>query len=150
MPTEAAREKPTLAPAGTLQPTATPASSSGAEATAIPAEAPTPQPTVVPTAAIVRKGNWTWTTVTKAEFGADWPLVVGEGKLACNGRNGVGDVVFSVSGTIYAVNGAARGRKENGQKIYAEIDPIWANHPSVEGLKKDISPLIYQGLELCK
>lgn len=79
--------------------------------------------------------------ITRADFGADWPLTVDEGVLTCEGA---GAVYFTGEGTRYAVNGLARTQKDA-----PDIDPIWADDPSVEGLKKDIGPLIDRGLELC-
>jgi hypothetical protein len=83
--------------------------------------------------------------ITKQEFGTKWPLTVDEGVLACKGRGGVGEVVFTTNGKTYAVNGIAKGTKK-----YIPIDEIWANNPSVSGLKKDIGPIIERGLKLCQ
>jgi Protein of unknown function (DUF2511) len=77
--------------------------------------------------------------VSRADFGADWPLTVQSGTLNCEGA---GAVTFTTNGTTYAVNGLASGMDE-----WPEIDSIWANAP--HGLKKDIGPLIDRGLELC-
>ena len=83
--------------------------------------------------------------ITKQEFGAKWPLTVDEGILACKGRGGVGEVIFMANGKTYAVNGTAKSAKK-----YIPIDEIWADNPSVSGLKKDIGPIIERGLKLCQ
>lgn len=83
-------------------------------------------------------------TVTKSDMGAEWPLTVDEGTLQCEGSGGVGQVTIEVDGTTYAVNGSAKGNEAN-----EAIDPIWADG-TTPGLKKDIGPLIQEGLRLCK
>ena len=81
--------------------------------------------------------------VGRATMNDTWPLTVDEGLLRCKGSNGVGQVTIEVSGKKYAVNGSAKNDKAN-----AAIDPIWAND-TTPGLKKNISPLIQEGLRLC-
>lgn len=75
----------------------------------------------------------------------DWPLTVDSGLLRCDGANGVGAVTIEVDGTVYALNGVAKGRGK-----YSDIAPIWADNPAAAGLKKDIGVLIDEGLKLCK
>ncbi|MFN8169291.1 MAG: DUF2511 domain-containing protein [Candidatus Nanopelagicales bacterium] len=82
--------------------------------------------------------------VTKADFGAAWPLTVDGGTLACNGSGGVGVVTITVDGTVYALNGTAKG-----QKAGIDIAPIWAADPDIQGAKKNIGVLIDEGLKLC-
>lgn len=65
--------------------------------------------------------------VSRADFGADWPLTVESGVLSCIAPS---SVVFEANGRMYAVNGA--------------------DNPSVAGLKKDIAPLVDKGLTLCR
>jgi uncharacterized protein DUF2511 len=55
--------------------------------------------------------------VSRADFGADWPLTVQSGTLNCEGA---GAVTFTTNGTTYAVNGLASGMDE-----WPEIDSIW-------------------------
>lgn len=75
-----------------------------------------------------------------SDFGSNWPLTVSSGKLKCT-KNAV---TFIDGATIYALNGAAK------ELSYAvDVAPIWADNPSVAGLKKDIGPLIDRGLKLC-
>jgi len=83
--------------------------------------------------------------ITKDDFGDDWPFTVDEGVLAGNGSGGIGEVIFTVDGVTYAVNGTARGTGK-----YTEIDEIWADDPELAGLKKNIGPIIDRGLELCQ
>lgn len=82
--------------------------------------------------------------VGRATMQDDWPLTAEEGLLRCKGSGGVGQVTIEVNGKKYAVNGTAKNDKNN-----AAIDPIWADD-TTPGLKKNISPLIQEGLGLCK
>ena len=66
--------------------------------------------------------------VSRADFGADWPLTVESGVLSCIAPS---SVVFEANGRMYAVNGAAKS-----QTGLAAINAIWADNPSVAGLKK--------------
>jgi hypothetical protein len=52
--------------------------------------------------------------------------------------------IDAADGKTYAANGTA---KNHGN--YLDIDPIWAPHPDVPGLKIDISPVIDAALALC-
>jgi hypothetical protein len=54
--------------------------------------------------------------VSRAEFGAKWPLTVDDGVLACTNNA----VTFTQGGAVYAVNGRAKGRTG-----YLPIEPIW-------------------------
>jgi hypothetical protein len=84
-------------------------------------------------------------SVSREEFGGDWPLTVDEGTLNCEGAAEVGAVTFTApNGVTYAVNGLAIG-----QDRWPEIDAIWADNPDIPGTKKNIGPLIDRGLELC-
>ena len=47
-------------------------------------------------------------------------------------------------GTEYALNGTAKDHTDA-----ADIDPIWAPDPEMEGLKINIGPLIDRALALC-
>jgi hypothetical protein len=80
-------------------------------------------------------------SVSKADFGKDWPLTVDSGTLHCEGA---GTVTFASGGTTYAVNGFAIGEHK-----YADIQAIWAKDPSGMVPRKDIGPLIQHGLKLC-
>lgn len=73
-----------------------------------------------------------------------WPLTVDSGVLTCVGSGGIGKVTIVVDGITYAVNGTAKADKDN-----LDIRPIWADAETA-GLKKDISPLLDEGLRLCR
>ena len=91
-------------------------------------------------------GSVDGTHIGRADLGDAWPLTVEEGTLACNGSGGVGEVFFTApEGTAYAVNGAAKSNER-----LADVTPIWADNPDINGLKKDIGPLIDKGLALCE
>jgi len=80
--------------------------------------------------------------VSRATMGEDWPLTVDSGTLRCEGDA----VTFETTdGDIYAVNGTAKTTTD-----YPDIDAIWADDPALAGLKKNIGPLIDQGLKLCE
>lgn len=80
-------------------------------------------------------------TITREMLGDEWPFTVDGGVVACDGDG----VTFTADGVTYAVNGTARGRE-----MGVDAQAIWADDPSTPGLKKDISPVINRGLELCK
>ena len=86
--------------------------------------------------------------ITQAEFGDRWPFSVAEGVLRCDGSGGTGAVTFEAGGTVYALNGIARG-----DKSLPEVDPIWLADPSVPPefeLSISLGPIISRGLELCQ
>ena len=83
------------------------------------------------------------------DFGDKWPLTVPYVVAHCEGITVAGRhhqvaTVDAPDGKTYAANGTA---KDHGN--YLDIDPIWAPHPSVSGLKIDISPVIDPALALC-
>lgn len=88
-------------------------------------------------------------TITRAEYGDAWPFTVESGVLRATqtGRTSRGtllaEVTFTTGGRTYSVNGIAKGRHR-----YEEIDAIWAADPRVDGLKKNIGPIIDRGLKL--
>lgn len=114
------------------------------DTTTVPTEAlsvgqkPTAEP-VAPTAgAEATEPNG---TITREMLGDEWPFTVEAGVVACDG----GGVTFTAEGVTYAVNGTAKDGD-----MGADIMAIWADNPSVPGLKKDIGAVITRGLELCK
>lgn len=82
-------------------------------------------------------------TVSKSSL-PGWPLTVDSGVLECEGSGGMGKVTFVVDGKTYGVNGTARADQDN-----LDIQMLWADAETA-GLKKDISPLIDEGLKLCE
>jgi hypothetical protein len=88
--------------------------------------------------------------ISKQQFGNDWPFTVDEGLLACKirgqvGNTIVGEVIFTVGEITYGINGIAKGTNK-----YAAIENIWSDNQSLPGTKKNISPIIQKGVELCK
>lgn len=81
-------------------------------------------------------------TVTKAENGSSWPLTVDEITLHCE----LNMVTGTTQGKTYAINGSAKGERE--EHGWRDLSEIWADDPNVAGLKKDVSGLIQQRLEL--
>jgi len=87
--------------------------------------------------------------IVSTDFGGDWPLTVPYAVVHCETISAGGRVLQVATldapdGTTYAANGTA---KDHGD--YADIDPIWAPDPDVDGLKISISPVIDAALELC-
>lgn len=81
-----------------------------------------------------------------AEDFEEWPLTVPDGMITCEVDFGAPYPVSFTDGdgNVYALNGTALDRTD-----LPAIDPIWADQPDVDGLKKDISPLIDAALSLC-
>lgn len=109
-----------------------------------PAEAKAPAKVEVPAAVAKKPG-----LLLSTGFGDKWPLTVPYVIAHCEnitvaGRHLKVATVDAPDGKTYAANGTA---KDHGN--YADIDPIWAPHPDVSGLKVDISPVIDAALELC-
>lgn len=78
--------------------------------------------------------------VTPSDYPGTWPLTVQSATIGCQqGR----DVYVQVGSIRYALNGTA---KADG---YDSVDPIWADDPSMPGLKMDIAPLRTSALALC-
>ena len=87
--------------------------------------------------------------VVSSDYGDEWPLTVPYAVVHCEEIVAGGRVLQVASltapdGTTYAANGTA---KDHGN--FADIDPIWAPDPDVDGLKIDISPIIDAALERC-
>jgi hypothetical protein len=80
--------------------------------------------------------------VTRADWGAGWPLTVDAGTLRCETGRAV--VFQTPDGTKYALNGIASANPK-----YKDLEPIWATDPSGLTPKMDIGPLIQAGLALC-
>jgi hypothetical protein len=78
--------------------------------------------------------------VSRNLIGEDWPLTVDEGTLHCHSHA----IVFTdPDGNEWAVNGQAISAG------YAEIDPIWADNPDIDGAKLNLSALNPFGLTIC-
>lgn len=93
-------------------------------------------------------------------IGPDWPLTVDLVTLICihlgmyPGDRVSQDAVLVVSpdGTKYAVNGTALDTKQwpPVNEIWADRDPAASPDDWEFGLKKDISPVLDAGLDLCE
>jgi hypothetical protein len=70
--------------------------------------------------------------VSRAEFGARWPLTVDAGILRCRVP---GIVTFESNGVVYALSGNAEA-----VALGNDIGPIWADEAN--GRPKDLRPLI--------
>lgn len=79
-------------------------------------------------------------TLSRKDFGDDWPLNVDEAQLGCSD---IGGLIVSANGVDYAVNGTAMGQKGfDGQPKYRDLREIWTDRPGAPGLKKDLSPIL--------
>jgi hypothetical protein len=88
--------------------------------------------------------------VTRAQFGASWPLTVSSGTVGCTKPPFPGAVTFTTNnGTTYWLNGTAGDSAS--QHGWKDVHPIWAKvkHPLFPGERKDIGVLIDAGLKLC-
>lgn len=109
-----------------------------------PAEAKAPATVEVPSSVAKDPGLLVSTT-----FGDQWPLTVPYVVAHCKnitvaGRHLQVATVDAPNGETYAVNGTA---KDHGDHV--DIDPIWAPHPDVSGLKRNIGPVTDAALALC-
>lgn len=84
--------------------------------------------------------------VTRTDLGSEWPLAVDYGIVTCKDETGnAKSAIFTApNGTKYALNGTAKSFTDG-----ADINPIWADDPDVEGLKIPIGALIKHALTLC-
>lgn len=85
--------------------------------------------------------------ITKQEYCSSWPFTVNEGVLTCKdsgitvGTTEMKEVLFTTNEVTYALNGYAKGLKK-----YADVRKIWADDPTMPGLKKNIGPIIERAL----
>jgi hypothetical protein len=82
-------------------------------------------------------------TVTRAEFGEDWPLTVDSAQIRCDGPRAVAQAKLIVDGTTYGLNGNALSAG------LPRPDPVWADDPEIDEVKVSIGPLIDAALDLC-
>lgn len=91
-------------------------------------------------------------SVSEADLGAAWPLVVKSGTLACEilpEAPQLEMVTFTdPSGNTFALNGIAASRAS--KRGWFPVDSIWKNNPAIPGTKIPISSLIKRGAALCK
>lgn len=82
------------------------------------------------------------TTISRADYGDDWPFLVDEVQLRC-----AGFAVWVVhEGLNYPLNGPAQQRLSTGQPLHL----IWASDPEIPGAKISIGPIIQEGLARCE
>lgn len=86
---------------------------------------------------------------TRTDMGDEWPLTLDYGVVACENDTAGGQPLMIATfadpgGTLYALNGTAKSHTDA-----ADIEPIWADDPEVEGLKISIGPLIDHALTFC-
>lgn len=87
--------------------------------------------------------------VTRDDLGSDWPLTTDYAILSCVPTTVADTELFLATliapdGTEYALNGTAKAHTDA-----ADIEPIWAKSPDMDGTKVSIGPLIRQALALC-
>lgn len=109
-----------------------------------PAEAKAPVKVEIP-AAVANDPR----LLVSTDFGDKWPLTVPYVTAHCqaitvDGRRLKAVFVDAPGGKTYALNGTAKDHSS-----HPDIDPIWAPHPEVAGLKIDVSPVIEAALALC-
>ncbi len=75
-------------------------------------------------------------TISKDQFGDEWPLSVKSGVVKCLAI-GNGSVVFEAKGKTYAVNGTAKGAaKKYG---FHSIEDIWLDDPKFFEMAQEIA-----------
>ena len=85
-------------------------------------------------------------TVSRADYGAEWPLTIQKAELYC-----YEDAVWiEADGKKYAVNGWAESLMSgNFGYQFAELRSIWRDNPENRRLKISIGVLIDDGMDLC-
>ena len=83
-------------------------------------------------------------TIRSTDYGSGWPLTVDSAKLCCKHSA----VWIEVNGKKYGLNGTASTLLPRWGHTCSELSEIWKDHPSLEGIKVSISPLIQDGLAL--
>lgn len=87
--------------------------------------------------------------ITRTDMGDEWPLTVDYGVVACENDTAGGQPLMIATftgpdGTVYALNGTAQSHTDA-----ADVEPIWAPDPNLQGAKIEISPLIDHALTFC-
>lgn len=106
-------------------------------------EEPTARPTNAPLATAEAREAVLPGYVSRETMGDDWPLSIDEGILTCTDKR---EVILIASSGTYAVNGTARTVME--ARRWKDIRDITLPG-AVEGLTKDVGPLLDVGLALC-
>ena len=87
-------------------------------------------------------------TITKADYGDDWPLTVDDVKLFCD-REFM--VWIEADGFAYPVNGVAMDwlARIHPDKEIRDFDDIWRENPDLPDTYVGVGGLIDDGLALC-
>jgi hypothetical protein len=85
--------------------------------------------------------------ISPANFSEAWPFAVDQLDLLCEPGDAV-IVVNPADGKRYGVNGAAIGRAS--ELKLDSLEGIWVDNPQLPGTKISVSPVINQGIALCK
>ena len=78
--------------------------------------------------------------VKREDLGEAWPLTVEEARLGCEGKA----AYITANGRTYALNGTAA------LQGMPPIDPVWAKHPSIPGVKIDLGELLKLAMQPCQ
>lgn len=100
----------------------------------VPTTTPQPTATPAPTKEVL-------SVVTHAAMGDDWPLIVEEGTIICDGAS----ILLRTNRGLFAVNGTARG-----QRKWHDIREITKPDPHNAGLLMDVQPIVDRGLIVCR
>jgi len=108
---------------------------------------PTQSVTITPTQPVTQKIQIVPSEllITQKEYGDKWPFTKEQGILTCKGTKKLGEVVLTIDGVSYAVNGTAKRTKTN-----QPLEKIWADNPAIPGAKKNLVDIIDRGLALCQ
>lgn len=90
--------------------------------------------------------------VSRAEFGAAWPLTVDGGTLRCKfpdpDRPQLHALLIEVGADTYALNGVASTHAaRNG---WRDVKEVWRDNPHLPGTKVPVSPLLERAEVLCR
>ena len=78
--------------------------------------------------------------VSRADYGAKWPLTTDDGLIGCEPGN---VLTFTTNGRTYGLQ-----RVSAGIAVPAGFRRIWA-HDASSGARRDLSPLVDDARELC-
>lgn len=87
-------------------------------------------------------------SISRNEYGDNWPYTIPEGILNCEVRMAGGykklDVTLTYNGETYAINGSARGSAK-----YRPLEEIWKDDPRYPGSKVPDPGIVQRGTALC-
>lgn len=85
--------------------------------------------------------------ISAEDFGSAWPFTFEEAYIACHTGKAL-TVMDAESGRMYPLNGTAKGKASS--LGLEPLESVWLDNPDIPGTKVSISPVIEQGLKLCK